>query len=295
MKEDQVSSTALTVIQGLLYTAKHPEYQHLVSEETIKAAQAILSSSALGKKRLQQLESFWFLHLVPIFEWLLMPGITLHYVLRKRFIEDVTLEALNKDIVQVINLGAGFDTLAWRLHTRFPTVQFIEIDYPATIQLKAKALLQAESTTDNLHWLSVDFKQQLLREALQSFDAFDSRRKTLFICEGVLMYLQQVDIIQLLSDIRNLTGSGTQCIFTCTEAINSSKSNIRFLLDWYLKYKGEPLQWTIEAELLSDFLHRHYYELQQNADSEIFKNTYLKTHSNLRLHQGEYVVVANVL
>lgn len=294
MKDDQASSTAFTVLQGLLYTAKRPEYQHLVSEEVIKAAQAVLSTSESGQKRLQQLESDWFLRLVPILEWLMMPGITLHYGLRKRFIEDVTLEMLGNEVIQVVNLGAGFDTLAWRLHSQYPSVQFIEIDHPATNQLKEKALLQADNSAENLHWVSVDFNRQSLKEALQSFSAFDAAKKTLFICEGVLMYLQQADVVELLSNIRQLSGSGTQCVFTCVESINSPKNNMGLLLKWYLKYKSEVLQWNIEAGLLAGFLHKQHYELLKIADSETFKKTYLKNHPNPRLYRGEYIAIANV-
>jgi methyltransferase (TIGR00027 family) len=295
MKEDQASSTAFTVLQGLLYTAKRPEYQHLVSEEVVSAARAILSVSASGQKRLQQLDSDWFLRLVPIIEWLMMPGITLHYGLRKRCIEDVTLEALNHDFVQVVNLGAGFDTLAWRLHSQFPSVQFIEIDHPATNQLKEKALLQADNRAENLHWVSVDFTQQSLKAALQGISVFDAAKKTLFICEGVLMYLQQADVIQLLADVRQLTGSGTQCVFTCVESINSSKNNMGLLLKWYLKYKSEDLQWTMAADSLADFLHQQHYELLKIVDSEMFKKIYLNKQTNPCLYQGEYIAIANVI
>lgn len=295
MKEDQASSTAFTVLQGLLYTAKRSEYQHLVSEEVVNAARAILSVSESGQKRLQQLDSDWFLRLVPMVEWLMMPGMTLHYGLRKRCIEDVTLEALNHDFIQVVNLGAGFDTLAWRLHSQFPSVRFIEIDHPATNQLKEKALLQADNRAENLHWMSVDFSQQSLKEALQEFSAFDVAKKTLFICEGVLMYLQQADVIQLLADIRQLTGSGTQCVFTCVESINSPKNNMGILLKWYLKYKSEDLQWTMAAESLADFLHQQHYELINVADSELFKKKYLTKKTNPCLYHGEYIAIANVV
>ncbi|MEE9345475.1 MAG: class I SAM-dependent methyltransferase [Methylococcales bacterium] len=295
MKDDQASSTAFTVLQGLLYTAKRPEYQHLVSEEVIKAAQAILSASESGQKRLQQLDSYWFLRLVPLLEWLMMPGITLHYALRKRVIEDVTLEALRNNIVQVVNLGAGFDTLAWRLHSQYSAVQFIEIDHPATNQLKEKALLQADNRAKNLHWVSVDFSRHSLKEALQGFSAFDEAKKTLFICEGVLMYLQQADVIQLLAEIRQLSGSETQCVFTCVESINSPKNNMGVLLKWYLNYKSEVLQWSIGAEFLAGFLHEQHYELLKISDSDMFKKNYLKSNVNPRLYQGEYIAVASIM
>jgi len=294
MKENETSSTALTVLQGLMYTSKQPEFAHLVSTEAIKAAHDILSTTDAGKKRLKHLESVWYCRLVPIIQKILMPGITLHYALRKRFIEDIVLSAIENDhITQIINLGAGFDTLAWRLHSRYSYVQFIEIDHPATNRLKSEALQQAKNEANNLHWLSVDFTQQSLKEALGSDTQFDSQKKTLFICEGVLMYLNQDDVIKLFSEIKQLTGKGTQSVFSCVEPMNSKKNNTGALLKAYLRFKGEALNWFIEENRVTGFMQQQNYVVRQIGNSETFKQKYLQDTSPL-MHKGEYIIVAEI-
>ncbi len=79
MKQDKASSTALTVLQGVLYTAQTPQYANLVSEEMQDACMRILSASPEGRKRLRLLQNRWLTMAVPFLEWLMLPGISLHY------------------------------------------------------------------------------------------------------------------------------------------------------------------------------------------------------------------------
>jgi hypothetical protein len=46
MKENQASSTAFTVLQGILYIAQHPRHAYLVPKEVVEVAQQILAASA---------------------------------------------------------------------------------------------------------------------------------------------------------------------------------------------------------------------------------------------------------
>ncbi|MCP4695427.1 MAG: class I SAM-dependent methyltransferase [Gammaproteobacteria bacterium] len=295
MKENQASSTAFTVLQGILYTARHPRHSYLAPGETVEAGRRILAASEEGKKRLRRLESRWFRLLVPVMERLLMPGITLHYVLRKRFIEDAALQAISGGATQVVNLGAGFDTLAWCLHARYPNVNFIEIDHPATNAVKAKALFQPDRPPPNLHLLAVDFSKQNLEEALAPFAGFHPERPTLFICEGVLMYLDKKDVTQLLDSLKRLTGEKTRLVFTCVEPMNSSRNNTGPLLKFYLIFKKEPLNWTIERENLPAFLTDQGYKSLEIASTEVFKSRYLSAGHQGELHQGEYIAVAEIV
>ena len=137
---------------------------------------------------MRQLDSWWFPPLVPVMERLMIPGITLHYVLRKRYIEDYTLKMLYAGCTQVLNLGAGFDTLAYRLAKRYPDVDFIEVDHPATHQVKTQTLMTLEETYENLHFLPVDFTTQRTEDVLKQSSRVASGTPTLCILEGVLMY-----------------------------------------------------------------------------------------------------------
>ncbi|MAC47045.1 class I SAM-dependent methyltransferase [Oceanospirillum beijerinckii] len=291
MKDDQASSTAYTVLQGILFSASKPDYQPLIPAEMQQACRKILSASAEGKKRLSQLDSRLYRSFAPVMENAMMPGITLHYVLRKRYIRDAVEAAIEEGFTQIVNLGAGFDTLAWELHQQHAGVNFIELDHPATNAQKAKALF--ELSPDNLHLLAVDFSETDAKGALEGFSGFDPERRTFYICEGVLMYLDQPDVERLFSGLKQLTGSGTRFVFTCVVPMTSPDNNCGWLLKLYLKIKGEPLNWMIEQKELPQFLQQQSYQLHDLAGTEQLKQRYLKDINHGVLHQGEFLVLSS--
>lgn len=293
MKDDQASATAYTVLQGVLFTASKPELKALVAPEMSAACEQILSASLEGQKRLQQLKSPIFRAMAPVIERLMMPGITLHYVLRKRYIRDAAERAIAEGATQIINLGAGFDTLAWELHTRYPQVNFIELDHPATGAQKKKALF--DQSPDNFHLLAVDFSQTDARTALSSFAGFDASRKTFYICEGVLMYLDRADVDRLFAGLKQLTGAGSQFVYTCVVPMNSADNNCGALLKGYLKFKNEPLNWVIEQQAQADFVQQQGYQLNEIVNTDTLQTRYLKSIPHGILHRGEYLVSTTAL
>lgn len=289
MKDDVVSSTALTVLQGLLYTARKDEFSHLVSQETVESCEKILQTSNAGRKRLKQLDSKLFNLSVPYVEKLMVPGITLHYALRKKTIEDFVTNAISKGFTQIVNLGAGFDTLAYRLSKTNPDITFIEIDHPATQVAKKEALV--EENIENLHLLSVDFSKQTLKDELREFKDFDSNKDTVFISEGVLMYLDEVNVKDLFHSLKDITSSNMEFIFTFIEPMSENKDSYGILLNIYLKLKKEHLYWNIKTNELQSFLNSIDYSLEEIIGADKFKTLYLPN-TNTVLHRGEIIAVA---
>ncbi|MER2492814.1 class I SAM-dependent methyltransferase [Catenovulum sediminis] len=292
MEQDKASSTAYTVLQGTLYTANKSQYASLVSEDVITACQQILQASEIGRARLKQLESKSYNLLASFAEKILMPGITLHYVLRKRYIEEVVREALTDGVTQVVNLGAGFDSLAWRLHKEYSEVNFIEIDHPATNAEKEKALFDTQP--ENLSLLAIDFSQTDTKGALSQFDRFDPSRPTIYICEGVLMYLKKQDVDLLFKNLKELTGTSTRIVFSALEPMSSANNNTGLLLRIYLKLVSEPLNWTISSTDISEFLDKQAFKLLEIADTPLLAEKSLKGIKHGTLHKGEYLVLARV-
>lgn len=295
MKEDKASSTAYTVVHGILHTAKNPALRFLVSDETVQACEKILAASPEGQKRLAQLASPVKSRLLPFLEWLLLPGITLNYVLRKKFIAENVIQGVAYGATQVVNIGAGFDTLAWRLSKKLPLVNFIEIDHPATGREKIKALCNETVVAKNLHFLAADLSKQSLESVLNGFAGFDPRRKTIYLCEGVLMYLEEEHVIGLFDALKKLTGAGSTFIFSCMEPNESEKNNIRPLLHLYLTLKNERYNWYIRERDLPDFLTKRDYSLKAVADSKFYRNNYLREGFKGAVHRGEFVAVAEAL
>jgi len=293
VKEDQASITAYTVLQGVLFTATKPGFEALVDQSTREACRKVLSASAEGKKRLRQLDSPLFRTLAPLMEKAVLPGITLHYVLRKRYIRDAVEKAIAEGFTQVVNLGAGFDTLAWELHSRFPGVNFIEIDHPATSEQKQKIL--AADTGDNLHLLEVDFSKTDAKGALSNFSGFDASRSTFYICEGVLMYLKLPDVERLFKGMKELTNTCTRFVFSCVAPMSGKETNCGWLLRLYLMIKSEPLNWEIEQHAVEAFVDAQGYKLLDLAGTDQLKNRYLSSLRHGTLHRGEYLVQADLI
>jgi len=292
MKQDQASSTAFTVLQGILLTAASRGGAEWVPDEIVAASRRILAASEEGRKRLAQVESPLFRTLAPFMENLMIPGLSRHYVLRKRFIEEATRAALAEGFTQVVSLGAGFDTLTWRFHSGHSDATFIEIDHPATSGIKRQAL---EERGDNLHLLAVDLAEHDLPQVLGGFAPFDGSRRTLFICEGVLPYLPPAAVEGLFAALKTLTGSGTRFVFTAVSSTDLPNNNTGLLLRLYLKYLGEPLAWNLERSELRGFVEAQGYRLLDDAEDADLARRYFPAGVSGVLHQGEFEALTEAL
>ncbi|SFK43096.1 methyltransferase, TIGR00027 family [Pseudovibrio ascidiaceicola] len=291
MKDRVASSTAYTVLQGLLLIAEKPGYRHLVTAEALKAGKTILDGSDEGRKRLKQLNSRWFRALVPFMERLTLPGISTHYGLRKKYIRDAVENALSEGYSTVAILGAGLDTLAYELHSQFPEVTFFELDHPATSAHKQMAL--DGQVADNLHLIEVDFKKTSAKEALLSHESYDGAKPAVFICEGVLMYLPVSDVKALFSGLREL-GQKTRIVFSSVTPFSDPENNCGPLLRLYLRMKGEPVSWTIRRTDLAGFINEQGYVLLDVAEGPKLKDRYLPNTTPTMLHRGECLAQAQV-
>lgn len=293
MKENKASITAYTVLQGLMYISKKTQHSYLVPKEAADIGEKILRFSEEGRKRLQQIDSFGFKLSVKLREFLFLPGLTIHYALRKRCIEQYARQELESGIKQIICLGAGFDGLAVRLAKEYPDVSFIEIDHPATQEFKREAL--QELGQENLQYLSIDFTHQNIEGRLGEFENFKADLPSLYICEGVTMYLTEDEVADMFRAIRKLSGGGTKLLFTALEPQNSPKNNVRKLLDIYLRLIAEPIKWTCRALEMADFLQKHNASLVSIDDTARFKEKFIQSSDMSKLHEGEYVVLAEFI
>ena len=292
MKKNQASSTAYTVLQGILYTADLPQHAGLVSDEMKAICTEILSASPAGQKRLRQLKIKPFRSLVPFMEKMTLPGITLHYVLRKRFIEEYVLKSIREGATQVINLGAGFDTIAYRLSKQYPQVNFVEVDHPATHAAKREALQASAGGRENLHFIPVDFTTQRLEDVLKESPQVKADAPTLIIVEGVLMYLNKPQVEHLFKSLPMFLKAGKRVIFSAVQPASDNHNSFGPLMKVYLKIKKEPLKWTCRKKEMAAFVNSVNCELIQLAGGQEFKQLFLPAAYRGRIHEAEYIAVA---
>jgi methyltransferase (TIGR00027 family) len=118
---------------------------------------------------------------------------------RTRFFDDAVLHALAHDISQIVILGAGYDDRALRF--RSSGTRFIEVDQAAT-QIDKRARLAAIGVLDLVTLVPGDFTHDEIASVLAGA-GHDPDRASLFICEGLLVYLDQPTIVRLLTGLRD--------------------------------------------------------------------------------------------
>jgi len=234
-----------------------------------------------------------------------IPGIQLHYALRKLYLEEITRAALADGIRQVVIFGAGYDTLALRLHETFPDTGFIELDHPATQRRKTHALATAAARRDtsqssNLHFLPLDLTRRQLAATLHNFAGYRADAPTLFIAEGLLMYLSPVEVDNLFETIRESCAAASRFAFTFMEPQANGRINFRTrsrVVDAWLGSRREVFKWGVRRSELGDYLAARKFTLRDLATHETLRRRYLEPHrltAQLPLAAGEYVCVAEL-
>ena len=119
-------------------------------------------------------------------------------IIRTRFIEERLEQAIRDGASQLVILGAGFDTRAYRLTELLTNARVFEVDQPATQEHKKRRVREAGiEIPPNLTYVAVDFRHDKLADVLAAA-GYDSTKKTFFIWEGVTMYLPEASVEETL-------------------------------------------------------------------------------------------------
>jgi methyltransferase (TIGR00027 family) len=126
-------------------------------------------------------------------------------IARTRFFDQQVLAAIEAGVPQVVICGAGYDDRALRF--RSPGAGFFELDHPATQADKARRLAEL-GASDDVVLAPADFRSDDVAAVLAAA-GHDMARPTLFLCEGLLVYLEATVIGRLLAGLRSRAAGGS--------------------------------------------------------------------------------------
>lgn len=274
MHPRRASSTARLIARSTLLAARDPARHRLVPPGAEPPLAAMLAADG---------DARWFkfaLHhpgagaLLRGVERAVLPGIITHYLARKHWLERAATAALDGGCTQVVVLGAGFDSLAWRLHRLRPAVRFFELDHPAT-QAPKRAALRVEA---NFTFLAADLATESPAAALRTCPAFSTARPTLFLAEGLLMYFPEKRVTALLRALVALTLPPATVLFSFMTQAPGGAITFRgehAAVSWWLRRQREPFQWGITRAALPAFLRSCGLQLAALADHDVLRDQIL--------------------
>jgi methyltransferase (TIGR00027 family) len=264
VRDGKPSNTALIVAAGLQLVRPVPATASVLPHDAIARGAALLRAAhprmeALLRKR-------WFMRLCGVLERSTLNGTSLHFALRKSTLRRHARAAIAAGCSQVVVLGAGFDTICMELLATHPRLTCIEIDHPATQAVKRRAV-----GTEGLavHYIGVDLAQQPLSTVLTACPAFRADASTLFVAEGLLMYVPPDAVASLFAQMA-AAAPKSQVAFTWLEPQADGRPNFRRrsrLVDAWLALRGEPFLSGMLRSELPAFLAGAGFALDSVGDS----------------------------
>lgn len=131
-----------------------------------------------------------------------------YIVLRTKYIDEIFCVAVNQGFEQIVLFGAGYDTRGIRLRGNHEPISVFEVDIEATQTQKRNTIKQPTPIT----YVAADLNQPGVKELLLK-SGFKVRRRTLFVMEGLLMYLDVTAIDELFTFMSESGGNGSEIVF----------------------------------------------------------------------------------
>jgi len=203
------------------------------------------------------------------------PGAVAFIVTRERYIDDFLKAELSEGLDQVVILGAGFDTRAYRI-AGIEKTRVFEIDQPATQAVKLERLKKViDPLPGHVTFIPVDFNTQTLGERL-SAGGYDERCKTLFIWQGVTYFLTAEGVDNTLAFIAHHSGPDSALIFDYFyNAVlrDKSRRDVK-MLQQAARLSGEQYLFGIDEGQVEPFLSQRGLRAVRNTTLEDLKRLY---------------------
>ena len=199
------------------------------------------------------------------------PGARTSGIARTRLIDDWVSDAVVAGARQVVILGAGFDSRAWRL-SALRDLPIFEVDHPSTSAEKRRRLENIGAPTCRVTFVPVDFDRERLADALLNA-GFQPGRRTAVIWEGVTNYLT-ADAVDATVRWVGTLAEGSRLIFTYVhaDALGGSgrfKGAARPLLA--VASAGEPWTFGLRPELLPSYLEERGLRLIEDLGANEYR------------------------
>lgn len=219
---------------------------------------------------------------IPIFRRLFMKmfapkGIYEYVIARTKYIDAVFKQVLSGRFDQVLIFGAGFDTRAIRFHELNENTQVFELDVPITQQAKIEQYQNRNiAIPTELHFIPVDFDKEFLPEKLDKA-GFKRGKRSLFLMEGLLMYLQPASVAETFQTVQKYAGKGSLIVFDYVRASAIKKEGRAFGEDKIVNMvsgAGETWFFGMEQGQIEQFLSRYAMRLMDQKDATELEETY---------------------
>lgn len=206
----------------------------------------------------------------------LFPGLASSIRARVRYFDDFVKASVDEGLEQLVVLGAGYDTRAYRIEG-LNRIKVFEVDHPGTQGVKIEKVKKIFGRLlEHIVYVPVDFESEDMGQKLLE-NGYNRSQKTLFVMEGLIMYIPPEAVDETLSFVVKNSGKGSSILFdyypqslvSGTSDLEAAKNIKNFVVE-----QGEPLLFGIKEGTVEEFLSKRGFSQIQNVTSEDYKKAY---------------------
>ncbi len=225
-------------------------------------------------------------------------SLRLFVAVRARFAEDSLSVAVAGGVRQLVVLGAGLDTYAYR--TAFgENLRIFEVDHPATQAWKRHRLAEAAIPVPRaLTFAPVDFERETLADGLAAV-SFDPAQQTFFTWLGVVPYLTEQAVYATLGYIASLPG-GAHVVFDysnppASDHVREEYAVVHERLAKRVASLGEPFRSHFETGILRDKLKALGFREIEDLGLAAIRERYFANRGGSLSDRGGHIVRATTV
>ncbi len=206
-------------------------------------------------------------------------GMYEYVISRTKYIDSEFRNAFKDGVEQILIFGAGFDSRGIRFGGISKNTMIFELDAPVTQAAKlGRYKEKGIKIPENLVFIPIDFDRENIPEKIEK-SGFKKGRKSLFVLEGLTMYLQPESVDKTFEIIREFSGAGSKVVFDHIYASVLRRENMyKGEKELYLSVlkRNEKFCFGIEKGSINEFLSRYGFEALSIMDSNAMEDMYFK-------------------
>lgn len=225
-------------------------------------------------------------------------GMYEYVIARTKYIDGEFRRALEQGLEQILIFGAGFDSRGVRLGNNAGNIRVFELDAPVTQSAKIERYRQKKvEIPENLVFVPIDFDRESLPERLLQ-EGFQKGLPSLFILEGLTMYLQPESVAGTFRVVQEFAGTGSRIVFDHIYASVVRRENrYEGERDLYngVADSGEGFYFGIEKGHTDEFLSTYDFTAEKILDSDALEDMFFRdAHGELvgRVNKTHCIVTA---
>ena len=169
---------------------------------------------------------------------------------RTRFFDRVVVGAIGRGVRQIVLGAAGYDGRALRYARS--GVRWFEVDHPATQRDKRERLDRLGIAARQVRFVEADFIRDPVAERLTAA-GLDPAKPSLFLLEGVAVYLEPDVLERVLAQFRQVARAGSRLAISVS---SGARGEARSRFQATVAALGEPARSALEADAATELLAR---------------------------------------